>query len=94
MNGHETTIEVTVTEAHDRVAIIIGEHSVAYRPYDALRISADILDAVDGCDAEEPTPISLAGHPRIAITANNARTIARAIAASADQLLEEADLEF
>lgn len=94
MNGRETTIEVAPTETHDRVAIIIGDNAVAYRPYDALRISADLLDAVDGCADDELTPITFAGHPRIGATAGNTRTIARAIAAAADQLLEEADLEF
>ncbi|AUG29415.1 MULTISPECIES: hypothetical protein [Microbacterium] len=94
MNGYETTIEVAKTEAHDRVAIAIGTHVVAYRPYDALRISGDLLDAVEGCTVDELTPITFAGHLRIGVTAENARTIARAIATTADQLLDEAEYEF
>lgn len=94
MNDRETTIQIAPTETHDRVAVILGTHAIAYRPYDALVISATILDAVVGCDPDEQTPIQIAGHPRVGVTAGDARTIARAIATCADQLLVEADLAF
>lgn len=94
MSSSETTIAVAVTETHTRVAVIIGQEPIAYRPHDALTISAHILDSIAGCDDNEQTPLTFGTLPRVGVTSSDARRIAIAIALAADQLLDEADLEF
>lgn len=94
MNEETTTIEVAMDEKHTRVAVVVGTKVAAYLPHDALVISAHILDGIAGCDPNEQTPISFIGLPRVAMTAQDARDVAVAIARTADRVLVEADLEF
>lgn len=94
MNSNETTLEISLNEEHTRVAVIIGDSIVAFRPYDALTISAELLDSIVGADEDDHIRLSFPGTPHIAATASDVRAVARAIAAAADQVLEEADLEF
>lgn len=85
---------VSMNETHTSVAVIVGDQAVGYPPHDALLVSADILDAIDGCDPAEATPLTFDRLPRIEVNAAEARTVAIAIAQTADKLLEEADVEF
>ena len=94
MRGRETTIEVALNEEHTSVAVIIDQKIAAYDPYDALKISAHILDSTVGLSDNESTPILFEGLPRIGTTAADARTIAVTIATCADRVLVEADFEF
>ncbi|MBN9214710.1 MAG: hypothetical protein J0J04_07840 [Microbacterium sp.] len=94
MSDETTTFMVSMNETHTRVAIIVGDKAVGFRAHDALVISADILDAIDGCDPEELTPLTFNGLPRIATTAAAAREVAIAIARTADKVLVEADVKF
>lgn len=90
------TAEITVgiDEAHTHVIFRCDGLGASYEPGTALTISAGILDAAHSPDENGNCDIRLPHLPGLRMSAGNAVTIGAAIAASADQLLTEADLVF
>lgn len=84
-------VTVGVNEAHTWVVITVGNQELSYEPSIALGMAAAIIDAAH---LPGDTLVIVLGDQRLRLTNDAARDLGAAVAAAADQLLEEADFQF
>lgn len=95
MNGNSSTITVGMDEAHTHVVFILeGRGAVKYKPYPALRVSAEVLDAAHRPDIDGMCEVQVPGLPALGMNVHDAFATGKSIATIADRLLDEAALEF